>query len=173
MVHWCKDFGAAVCVLVHAGAGAAGAARPALARPAGQRRAGGREPASANSWRPRGPAVELATHLTPLTHSPPSDDSPGPNIALLGPDIRPGQVGVEQVVGGGRFSWRDLTLGPRKAAGLTPLCTIPRPEPALLPRAFWPKVSGEVFSRAQPSPQTHLTPFLTYRPLPMPHHDKR
>ena len=24
MVHWCKDFGAAVCVLVHAGAGAGG-----------------------------------------------------------------------------------------------------------------------------------------------------
>ena len=160
---WCSSMCAGACrcwCRRRVNPGAAGAAQPALARPAGQRRAGGREPASANSWRPRGPAVELATQLTPLTHSPPSDGSPGPNIALLGPDIRPGQVGVEQVVGGGRFSWRDLTLGPRKAAGLTPLCTIPRPEPALLPRAFLPKVSGGVFSRAQPSPP-HPSPFLT------------
>ena len=114
-------------------------ALPALAGPAGQRRTGGREPASENSWRPRGPAVELATHLTPLTPSPPSDGSPGPDVALQGPHISPGQVEVEQVGGGGRFSWGDPTLGPRKAAGLTPLCTIPRPEPAPPPRAFfWP-----------------------------------
>ena len=136
---------------------------PALGRPAGQRRAGGREPASENSWRPRGPAVELATHLTPLTPPPPSDGSPGPNIALLGPRIRPGQIGVEQVAGGGGFSCRDSTLGPLR--GGRPNATMHHSSPRACPATTCllthplPKVSEGVSSPAHPS-YPHLSPFL-------------
>ena len=74
-MNWCKDSGAGG---FEPASTLDGAALPALMRPAGQRGAGGLEPASENSCQPRGPAVEVATHLTPLTHSPPPDGTPGP-----------------------------------------------------------------------------------------------
>ena len=68
----------------------------------------------------------------------------------------------------GRVSWGGRTLGRQwkgGPAGLTPLCTIPRPEPALLPRAFQPaaKVSEGVFSQSQPRP-----PQLSWPTIPLP-----